>query len=111
MADNRPFVNDRRPGRYQSPFGETRGTQYRALCADGIVRTATATAEPDTFFTVPARVSVRGRTVSGFVSALDADLWQWPGVTVPDPAPVYAFSAARYGRNASALPEWPKAEL
>lgn len=36
-----------------------------AVCADGVVRTATQTAEPDTFFSIPARVQAHGKTVSG----------------------------------------------
>lgn len=97
MRDRRPFVNDSRPGRYQSPWGEQRGTQYRALCADGIVRTATATAEADTFYTVPARVKVRGITVTGHVFAR-------PGYEVEDNGgPVYAFSAYSYRKNAAVI--------
>lgn len=38
-----------------------------ALCEDGVRRTATVTAEPDTFFSQPARVSAHGKTVSGFI--------------------------------------------
>lgn len=41
--------------------------RFRAVCPDGKVRTARPTAEADTFFTIPARVTAHGRTVSGFV--------------------------------------------
>lgn len=97
---SRPFVDDHRPSRYQSPWGEQRGGQYRALCADGVVRTATATGEADTMFTVPARVVVRGRTVTGHVYVRG---------TFDERAPLYRFSPSAWLRNAAALPPWPEA--
>lgn len=39
-----------------------------ALCPDGQRRAATTTAEPDTFFSVPARVHANGTTVTGFIT-------------------------------------------
>lgn len=38
------------------------------LCPDGIYRVARITAEADTFFTIPAQVQVRGKTVTGYIS-------------------------------------------
>ena len=46
------------------PLQRVRG----ALCQDGVQRTAVCTADPDTFFSPPARVTVDGKTVSGFLS-------------------------------------------
>lgn len=44
------------------------------LCPDGERRTATITGQPDTAFTVPARIKYKGKTVSGFVmSGLTAE--------------------------------------
>jgi hypothetical protein len=43
------------------------GTRHRALCADGKTRSALILNHPDTFFSVPARVKVQGKTVTGFV--------------------------------------------
>lgn len=55
------------------------------LCQDGKSRTATCSPNgPDTFFSIPARVSAYGRTVSGFVSTDDG---------------VWRFIAYKYGRN------------
>jgi hypothetical protein len=51
---------------------ETYLRRFRAICPDGKVRTARPTAEADTMFSIPARVSAHGRTVSGFVVASDA---------------------------------------
>jgi hypothetical protein len=59
-----------------------------ALCEDGVRRTATVTGEADTFFSVPARVSAKGKTVSGFLSR-DGDDWK--------------FTAYSYRKNAAAV--------
>lgn len=43
-----------------------------AMCSDGIVRTLKRISPTaDTFFSIPAAVSVRGKTVSGYVSITD----------------------------------------
>jgi hypothetical protein len=84
------------------------GRKVKALCSDGKVRTATFTAEADTFFTVPARVSVNGRTVTGHVTGYN-EIFD-PGVPVPA-GTEYLFTAYQYRRNADALPVWPKATL
>jgi hypothetical protein len=74
----------------------------RVLCADGVVR-ATRRVGPtsDTFFSIPASVAVRGKTVSGYVTVECLS-----GSSVPtdgDPA-VAKFVAYTYGRNADRLP-------
>ena len=38
------------------------------LCEDGKQRNATITAQPDTMFSIPAIVQVRGKSVSGFIT-------------------------------------------
>jgi hypothetical protein len=50
-------------GMYHIPVKAT-----NVLCPDGIYRTARITAEADTFFTIPAQVQVRGKTVSGYLT-------------------------------------------
>lgn len=44
------------------------GSKHKAICTDGVVRTAVITNHPDTFFSVPARVKAFGKTVTGFVT-------------------------------------------
>jgi hypothetical protein len=73
------------------PWGMTRGRKAKALCADGRIRSATATAEPDTYFSVPARVSVRHKTVSGFLM-VEGNEWM-------------TFTAYLYGKNADLIVE------
>ncbi len=61
------------------------GNKVQALCADGRKRSALILRDADTFYTIPARVSVKGRTVTGFVWLSDgiltftADSWRANG--------------------------------
>jgi hypothetical protein len=63
------------------------------------VRTARLGSTADTFYSVPATVTVKGRTVSGFLT--------FTGNSLDRPADpmVVKFIANAYGRNADALPE------
>jgi hypothetical protein len=80
----------------------------RALCTDGKVRTVRfKTGIADTFFSVPASVSVKGKTVSGYVTVETVEGWTTP--TDGDPA-VVKFIAYRYGKNGNLLPEKEKTQ-
>jgi hypothetical protein len=57
-------------------------------CEDGVARTAHATAEADTFFTIPACVYVGRKTVGGFLTSGE-DGWH--------------FTVYRSGRNAALI--------
>jgi hypothetical protein len=70
----------------RGPFAQV--VAVRALCSDNRERWARV-GIPDSYFSAPARVSVGGRTVSGFVSFSDK------GST---------FHAGKRGRNARKLP-------
>lgn len=61
------------------------------LCPDGKRRLATVTGEADTFFSVPARVTVKGRTVTGFVMARE----------LADGSEDWAFYPNKSGKNAA----------
>ena len=71
------------------------GSSHAARCADGTTRQAVIVNVPDTFFAVPARVRVRGKTVTGFVylHGLGDDKQ-------------LRFTANQWGKNASLLPKW-----
>ena len=88
----------------------TRKTLY-AECEDGKVRAFTFTGEPDTVWTRPARVSVNGRTVSGFVTC---DTWNEPDTdprTYGDDDPVdgkhYRFVSYKWRKNAGLITPLP----
>lgn len=57
-------------------------------CEDGRRRNTFATAEPDTFFSIPACVYVGKKTVGGFLSS-DEEGWK--------------FTAYSYGKNAGLI--------
>lgn len=65
------------------------------MCSDGVRRVTSYCGIPDTYFSLPCRVQVKGITVSGFAHALrrsdDSHDWQ--------------FSAARMRANGDALPD------
>ena len=65
-----------------------------ALCADGRRRYARITADADTYFSIPAQVKVRGKTVSGFITGCEAS----------NGAQDYMFRAVKYGKNYALLP-------
>lgn len=64
----------------------------RALCEDGRRRYARITGEPDTFFSIPASVQVKGKTVSGFITGCKTEGER-----------DYEFIAYAYGKNAGLL--------
>jgi hypothetical protein len=65
----------------------------KALCADGVRRTAWIAGEADTFFSIPARVKVKGKTVAGFVTGRDRE----------DGVKDFEFVAYQYRKNAPLL--------
>ena len=69
------------------------GTRHIAACSDGKTRSALIVADADTFFSVPARVNVKGKTVTGFVFL--AGLGEEKTLT---------FAANRWMKNADLLP-------
>lgn len=72
----------------------------KALCSDGKVRTLKRISETaDTFFSVPAAVTVKGRTVAGYVTVESIDGFTSTG------EPVVKFVAVKYRRNHYLLPE------
>lgn len=55
--------------RFPGPFSVGPRIVRKALCADGSQRSAYCSAlGADTFFSIPAHVKVRGRTVAGYVT-------------------------------------------
>lgn len=62
------------------------------LCSDGVRRTVTDLKEPDTAFSIPGKVQVRGKTVTGFVMSWENDL---------------IFCQYTYGANGKMLPNIP----
>ena len=79
------------PGR--SVTVEVRATSDRYASHNGAIRRAYVTAYPDTHFSVPARVSLDGRKVAGFVTVETVAGWSTP--TADDPL-IYRFVPYTY---------------
>ena len=80
------------------PWGLHLRNGHRLLCSDGKIRAAELAPTADTFFSIPARVRVNGRTISGYATTdktSDCD----------DRNGVYTFR--HHDKHADALPEWP----
>lgn len=79
--------------------------KVRALCADGVLRTARTVQSPDTFFSLPARVTVRGKTVSGYITSENNPLVAYR--TIQGALALgYVFIPYQYGKNHAQLPAW-----
>jgi hypothetical protein len=78
-----------------------------ALCGDGKVRAlARIATTADTFFSIPAAVKVRGKTVSGYVSLRDDIDNPHTTGTARDPGATVVFTPNSHGKNAGMLPPW-----
>lgn len=84
--------------------GQYVGKRMRAVCSDGIARSCVMTHFPDTFFSIPARVTVRGKTISGYLTSATVD---GSDVETSDDPAILTFRAYRYGKNADVLPHNP----
>lgn len=85
------------------PFA-ARYTGGRALCPDGVVRRIKRIGWPDTMWSVPAAVVVKGRTVSGYVSV---EARSGSSVVTEDDPAVVIFRPYLYGKNHALLEDTP----
>lgn len=86
---------------YPGPFSVGPRKIQGALCEDGKQRTATCSDRgADTFFSIPARVRARGKTVSGYVTR---ETIQGFSTESPDDPAIWKFVAYRYGKNAGSI--------
>lgn len=81
------YSNGSRCIRTAGPFASVAKVE-QCPCEDGVRRNASATAEPDTFFSIPACVYVGSKTVGGFLSSGEEG-WK--------------FTAYSYGKNAGLI--------
>lgn len=68
----------------------------KALCSDGKVRSFAVTGYADSFFSIPARVKIKNKTVTGFV---------YIGTDVYGTADEKTMYFTATGKNAGMLPE------
>lgn len=50
------------------PWGLFKRHGHRLLCSDGTIRAARLAPTPDTFFSIPASINIRRKTVSGYAT-------------------------------------------
>ena len=50
------------------PWGLNTRSGHRLLCSDGKIRAAELSECPDTFFSTPARIRIKGKTVTGYMT-------------------------------------------
>lgn len=73
------------------------------MCSDGVVRAIKRIAPTaDTFFSVPAAMTVRGRTVAGYITI---ECESGSSVETDDDPSVVKFIAYTYGANGALLPD------
>ena len=54
---------------YSYPWGLIRRNGNRLLCADGVIRAAELAQTPDTFFSIPAYIRIKGKRIEGYASS------------------------------------------
>lgn len=78
------------------PWGLFTRCGHRLLCADGIIRAAELAQTADTFFSIPAKVRVGGKSVSGYATTEENG---------DGSVRVNAFR--HHDAHADKLPQWP----
>lgn len=79
----------------RQPWGLYARNGHRVLCSDGVIRAAEMAPTPDTFFSVPASVRIKGKSVRGYVTTAEG----------LDGGRVYCFR--QYASAGDILPPWP----
>ena len=83
-----------------APWGLYTRNGHRLLCADGKIRAAELSEAADTFFSVPARVRVGRKWISGYMTIETAY-----SEDCTEERSAYAFR--HHDIHAGALPAWP----
>ena len=105
--------------RVSYPWGLLHRSGSRVLCADGVVRSLAYLAQtPDTFFSVPAAVRVRGRYITGYVTGeetrdgkLRAHVFRQhthdrEGKPKATPLPLWPATCPKFDSREMTWPEW-----
>jgi hypothetical protein len=87
------------------PWGLFRRYGHRVLCSDGKIRACTMAQTADSFFSVPASIRIKGKTITGYVTGEEQ---QWiKGHKEYEPfLRVHSFRA-HTGQPHNPLPAWP----
>lgn len=77
------------------PWGLFKRQGHRLLCSDGTIRAARLASTPDTFFSIPASISIKSKTVSGYATTED-----YNGERI--------FCFRHHTQHNDKLPAWPQ---
>lgn len=84
------------------PWGLNLRCGQRLLCSDGVIRAAELAETADTFFSVPAKIWLKGKSVSGYMTVHE-ESWI-KGVKEQEPfRRAYVFRH----HDGQPLPKWP----
>ncbi len=84
----------------------------RAICPDGIIRCFRITGQADTFFSIPAQVRYKGKTVTGFITTCHTIAgkkritsgWKNYEGDYTDIWDEYEFCPNKFGKNGNLFP-------
>ena len=86
------------------PWGLMHAKGTRLLCSDGKIRAPKHLASsPDTFFSTPCSMRIKGRHVSGYMTEIES----FVPPNYADVKKAFVFCAHTNQVNASLLPSWP----
>ena len=85
----------------KQPWGLFARNGHRVLCSDGKIRACAMAQTADTFFSVPASIRIKGKTVTGYVTTEN----EWERET-GETFEAYAFRQHN-GQEEFGLPPWP----
>lgn len=91
---------------YTYPWGLIKKNGNRLLCADGNIRAAELAQTPDTYFSIPASIRIKGKRIEGYASLdesqgervytfrpMDSEKEAFPFLTWPDRSTVESQKA------------------
>jgi hypothetical protein len=76
------------------PWGLFARNGHRLLCSDGVVRAASMSSTPDTFFSIPAFIRIKGKTITGYATTEDLNGER-----------VWCFR--HHTKHSESMPPWP----
>lgn len=82
----------------RQPWGTNDRNGHRLLCSDGAIRAAELASTADSFFSTPAKVRVKGKTVSGYMTSEETKLAK---------VDLRAYVFRHHDQHKDKLPTWP----
>lgn len=81
------------------PWGLYSRNGHRVLCSDGIIRAVEMSETADSFFSVPARLRIKGKWITGYVTTEESiDRSDWSSHV--------AWSFRQHDGQDTTLPDW-----